>query len=143
MIFTDSTHKVQIELIDRNNCKLTMISDDAKQLEGINRLLAWCIRKAPLDGGDRLNFTHELTSDKNCILIQGDLLDAVNTLESIDRFTKELRDDFIEQIMLIAMQNALNSMSTLARQQVFSHKLKENLPSSPHSSATSSPKLFV
>ena len=143
MIFADSTHNIKIELIDYANCKLSTIESNPKKLDGINRILAARIRQAPIDGGDRLNFTHELSSDKSYILIQGDLIEAAVTLEEIERLTNELKDDIIEQIVLNMMQEALNSMSP-ERRLAFADKLEASLPASSSSSSDShSPTLFT
>lgn len=142
MIFTDSEKNIRIELIDRTNCKLTMISEDTKKLEGINRFLAWRVRNAPLDGGDQLNFSHKLPSDNSCILIHGDLIDAVQTLEGIECISEQLKINIIKQIGLTMTAQILKIMSA-ENQQDFAHQLREKLPPSPHISAPSSPKLFV
>ncbi len=143
MIFTDTDRNIKIEIVSISFCKLMMINDDVRQLEGNRRLLNAYTREAPLDGGTPVQFEYELHLDEKHIALTGNLIDAIKALHALDRLSDGLRDDMIEHILLSAMQEGLNSMSTLARQQVFSHKLKENLPSSPHSSATSSPKLFV
>ncbi len=141
MIFADSTHNLKLELIDYANCKLEMIKSNPKELDGINRILAARIRQAPLEGGDRLNFTHKLSSDKSYILIQGDLIEAVVTLEGIERLTNELKDDIIERIVLNMLQQALDSMSP-ERRLAFADKLRASLPASS-SSDSHSPTLFT
>ncbi len=142
MIFFDTTHNLRIELIGYANCKLEMIESDPKTLEGINRIFVSCLRRAPLEGGDRLNFSHELSSDKSCILIQGDLIDAVVTLENIDHITSALKDDLLEQIILDAVQRALKSISP-ERQPAFADKLRAILPPPPSSSDSHTSTLFT
>lgn len=142
MIFTDTDRNIKIEIVNISFCKLMMIDNDVRQLEGNKRLLNAYVREAPLDGGTPVEFEYKLCLDERYIALTGNLINAIKALHELDRLSDNLRDDIIEHIILSTTQQGLEALSTLARQQVFSHKLKENLPPSPHSSAPSSPKLF-
>ena len=126
MIFTNSQHNLQIELTDMSVCKLSVINNDLKQLNGINRILNAYVREAPLEGGKPVQFTHELKMEEGYILIKGNLIEAIQALSEIDRLNDQLKGDIIEEILKSVIKQAIPLIPSI-RQKGAIIQLKEQL----------------
>ncbi|MEA2076879.1 MAG: hypothetical protein U9O95_02560 [Candidatus Marinimicrobia bacterium] len=116
MIFTNTSRNISVELLGISSCKLTVIDEDLKQLDGINRLLNAYVREAPLDGGIPVQFEHGLNLEEKYITFTGNLIDVVYALRELDRLDDSLRDDITEQIVLDTMRQAFDTISAEKRE---------------------------
>lgn len=140
MIFTDSQHNLRIELTDMSVCKLSVINNDLKQLNGISRILNAYIREAPLEGGKPVQFTHEPKIEEGYLLIKGNLIEAIQALSEIDRLNDQLKGDIIEEIVKSVLKQAIPLIPSI-RQQGVIIQLKEQLDA-PIEPSNYQPSLF-
>lgn len=138
MIFTDSQRNIKVDVTDISFCKVSMINDDLKQLNGLNRLLIAYVRQAPLDGGTSVHFEHELMLEEKNIFIKGNLIEAARALNAIDRISDQIQTDIIEEVLKNVISQALLFIPNLQKKNIIgSIKDQLDLDVQPRS-----PKLF-
>jgi len=121
--FTDVSHNIRIELLGIASCKLTIIDNNLKQLDGVNRLLNAYVREAPLDGGSPAQFEHNLCLEEKHLTITGNMIDAINALHALNRLSDSLRNDIVEQIALDTYKQVLNIIP-VDKQNIFVSKMQ-------------------
>ncbi len=109
MKFTDYQRNTEIELIGMGTCKLYIINGP-KFLEGANRLFKAYARRAQLDGGDPVKFVHEVNAPEGYILMQGDIIEIIQSICDIDFISEQLQAQIIEAITSRFNQKARDSI---------------------------------
>ncbi len=112
MKFTDPQRGTQIELTGTSACKL-YITNGLTHLDGANKFLNAYVRSAPLDGGNPVNFTHELKMSEGYVLMQGDMIEIIQSICALDFISEQVQDQIIEAITsaLITKARALVSVN--------------------------------
>ena len=125
MKFTNTDRNMGIELIDQYSCKITLLdsSSKPKQLEIMCRLLSSYERRAPLEGGSPIQFQYNLDQVGNCILITGNVMNAMRALCDMDFISDSLRSDIVEQVALDTLKQAINNLP-VERQEGFIDKIR-------------------
>lgn len=130
MIFTDSDHNFRIELNNPFECHLSILNEDMRLLHGVNRMLVSYVRSAPLDGGEPVKFNHQL--DGTRILVNGDISGAISALYELDWIQKSLRDDTMEQVMIMITAQ-ISSRISPTRHETLAEKLNTTLKTTEQS----------
>ncbi len=135
MIFTNSEHNMHIELTDPFTCRLSTLREDMKKLEKFSKMLTFYARGAPLDGGQPVKFEHTLCLNEKHILVKGDISGVASALCELGWIEDNLRDDIIEQVMLM-MASQVKARISPARQELFAEKLNTTLRATEQSHYT-------
>jgi len=128
MIFTNTQKGIRIELLSPTELKLDLVPKNDHQLIGIGRIITAYIRRAPLDGGERVHF--ELVRNADHILCTGNLTGVIVALRELEYITDELKNSISREL-----EQMLSTASVAPAASVSEPRI---LPPSPHVDSTAS-----
>jgi len=137
MKFIDIIHHTEIELIEIElssplTCKLVVLDNNLKWLEGTGKVLNGYIREAPLDGNPPAHFAYSLNLAEKRLTITGNVIEAIKALHAYKRISDKTQDAIVMHIVTEMNKQAFKAISAEA-QSIFIGKIQTAILSPPHS----------